>query len=413
MNTLPYLAISNRLRSTPFTSRLQKQGATAFTVYNHMLLPAEFESLESDYWHLCEHVQVWDVGAERQVEITGPDAQKLVQWMTPRDLSKVTVGRCVYTPLADEQGHLINDPVALKLTENRWWLSVADSDVLLWAKGLASAAGFDVKVSEPDVWPLAVQGPKADILMSRVFGNAVNDIRFFRFLPMQFNGYEFNVARSGWSKQGGFEIYVDNAQVGVELYDSLFDAGEDLWVRAGCPNLIERMESSLLSFGNDMTSQHTVLECGLDSFFDLNAEIDSLSVNALRDQKTAGLEKQLVGLVLSAPDGAMPVATDPISGYAFNRTGEPLGRLGSQVWSPRYQHQLLTVMLEKPFFNQQSTTATVELQLQSGDYAQASILPLPFNFTEAGIVAVSRQDGIGANPAMTQSENRGVDRLTP
>jgi len=140
MNTIPNLAISNRLRSTPFTSRVQQQGATAFTVYNHMLLPTEFESLEADYWHLCEHVQVWDVGAERQVEITGPDAQKLVQWMTPRDLSKVDIGRCVYTPLADERGLLINDPIALKLQENHWWLSIADSDVLLWAKGLASAA---------------------------------------------------------------------------------------------------------------------------------------------------------------------------------------------------------------------------------------------------------------------------------
>jgi len=304
MNTVPYLAISNRLRSTPFTSRLQQQGVTAFTVYNHMLLPTEFESVETDYWHLCEHVQVWDVGAERQVEIIGPDAQKLIQWMTPRDLSQVVSGRCVYTPLADEQGLLINDPVALKLAENHWWLSIADSDVLLWAKGLASAAALDVKVSEPEVWPLAVQGPKAEELMSRVFGHAVKDIRFFRFQPMLFNGHNFNVARSGWSKQGGYEIYVDDASVGVELYDALFKSGADLQVRAGCPNLIERMESSLLSFGNDMTLQHTLLECGLDAFFDLDARVDSLSGSALRKQKSIGVNRKLFGLAIVAPDGA-------------------------------------------------------------------------------------------------------------
>jgi len=228
MNTVPNLAISNRLRSTPFTSRVQQQGATAFTVYNHMLLPTEFESVEADYWHLCEHVQIWDVGAERQVEIVGPDAQKLVQWMTPRDLSQVVNGRCIYTPLADEQGYLINDPVALKLQENHWWLSIADSDVLLWAKGLASAAGLNVKIAEPDVWPLAVQGPKAEELLSRVMGDAVKDIRFFRFQSIPFNGHHFNVARSGWSKQGGFEIYVDHPEVGVALYDALFRAGADL-----------------------------------------------------------------------------------------------------------------------------------------------------------------------------------------
>jgi len=387
MNTVPYLAISNRLRSTPFTRRVQQQGATAFTVYNHMLLPTEFESMEADYWHLCEHVQVWDVGAERQVDIVGSDAQKLVQWMTPRDLSQVAQGRCIYTPLADEHGLLINDPIALKLAESHWWLSVADSDVLLWAKGLAAAAALDVEVSEPEVWPLAVQGPKAEQLMSRVFGNAVKDIRFFRFQPMSFNGHEFYVARSGWSKQGGFEIYIDNAQVGVALYDALFAAGADLQIRPGCPNLIERMESSLLSYGNDMTMQHTVLECGLDAFFDLDAQVDSLCGNALREQKSAGLDRKLFGMVLPAQKGATPVAMDPVNGHIFNRTGGLIGRLGSQVWSPRYQHQLVTVMLEKHYFVENSGEQTVELQLQDGSYGKATILPLPFSFSDAGIVA--------------------------
>jgi len=387
MNTVPYLAISNRLRSTPFTSRVQQQGVTAFTVYNHMLLPTEFGSMESDYWHLCEHVQVWDVGAERQVEINGPDAQKLVQWMTPRDVSQVVPGRCVYTPLADQHGFLINDPVALKLAEQHWWLSVADSDVLLWAKGLASAGNLNVDVSEPDVWPLAVQGPKAQALMSRVFGKSVEDIRFFRFQPMSFNGHVFNVARSGWSKQGGFEIYVDNAAMGTALYDALFDAGVDLQVRPGCPNLIERMESSLLSYGNDMTMQHTVLECGLDAFFDLDAKVDSLSIEALRKQKSLGLDRKLFGLALSAPNGAKPVATDLVNGQVCNGAGEPIGRLGSQVWSPRYQHQLVTIMLESEYFAEQSGEQIVELQMKDGTIEKATILPLPFNFANAGIVA--------------------------
>ena len=391
MSTVPYLAISNRLRSTPFTNRVQQQGATAFTVYNHMLLPSQFESVESDYWHLCEHVQVWDVGAERQVEIVGPDAQKLVQWMTPRDLSRVDTGRCVYTPLADEQGLLVNDPVALKFGQNHWWLSIADSDVLLWAKGLASAAALDVKVSEPEVWPLAVQGPKAEELVSRVFGNAVKDIRFFRFQPMSFNGCEFNVARSGWSKQGGFEIYVDNARVGIELYDALFSSGADLHVRAGCPNLIERMESSLLSFGNDMTLHNTLLECGFDEFFDLNPQVDSLSGNALRAQKSAGIDRKLFGLAFGAPDGAKPAATDPVNGHVFGHAGEQFGRLGSQVWSPRYQHQLMTVMLEKQYFVENSGEKTVTLQLEDGGFQNATILPLPFNFSDAGIAMAQKR----------------------
>ncbi|MCL4155420.1 UNVERIFIED_CONTAM: hypothetical protein GTU68_016532 [Idotea baltica] len=347
-----------------------------------MLLPTEFESVEADYWHLCEHVQVWDVGVERQVDIKGPDAQKLVQWMTPRDISKVVVGRCVYTPLADEHGYLINDPVALKLADDHWGLSVADSDVLLWAKGLAMAGKFDVQVHEPDVWPLAVQGPKADELMSRVFGTGVNDIRFFRFQALPFEGHKMNVARSGWSKQGGFEIYVDDPGVGIELYDALFSAGEDLQVRPGCPNLIERLESGLLSYGNDMTMKHTLLESGLDSFFDLDADTDSLSIDALRRQKKAGINRRVLGLVIPAPAGAKPVAIDPTNSFLLDNDAQPVGRLGSQAWSPRYRHQLVTVMMEQAFLDGRES---IDIQLLDGTSETAQILELPFDFAAAGI----------------------------
>lgn len=381
------LSISNRLRSTPFTGRVQQQGAKAFTVYNHMLLPTEFDTIEADYWHLCEHVQVWDVGVERQVEIKGPDAENLVQWMTPRDISKVDVGRCMYVPLADEEGYLINDPIALKLADDHWWLSISDSDVLLWAKGLATAAKLNVQVSEPDVWPLAVQGPKADDLMAKVFGEGVRDIRFFRFQSMTYNGHAFRVARSGWSKQGGYEIYVDNADVGVELYDALFEAGEDLYVRAGCPNLLERMESSLLSYGNDMTMKHTVLECGLDGFFDLHTEADSMSGKALRAQQAKGLERKLVGLAIASFTPTAQVAVDQKSGFLIGDGGQLIGRLGSQVWSPKYQHQLVTVMLEKPFYFESSEPQQIAVQLQDGTFEQAHVLSLPFDFEAAGIVA--------------------------
>lgn len=390
MSTNPILAVSNRLRATPFTERVKQHGAKAFTVYNHMLLPTEFESLEQDYWHLCEHVQVWDVSVERQVDIRGPDASKLVQWMTPRNIANVAVGRCVYTPLADEHGYLINDPVALKLAEDHWWLSIADSDVLLWAKGLATAGKFDVVVHEPDVWPLAVQGPKAQELMSRVYGDAVKDIGFFKFLSLPFSGHHFNVARSGWSKQGGFEIYVTDASVGTELYDALFAAGEDLQVRSGCPNLIERMESSLLSFGNDMTMRHTVLESGLGAFFDINDETDALSMDALQQQKMHGLERHLCGLVIEADDASLAVAYDQTTGGLLSSQGQSIGRLGSQVWSPRYRHQLLTVMMEKAFFDEVVESQKVGLTMSDGSTREARLMKLPFDFKAAGIIAHER-----------------------
>lgn len=388
MSNAPGLAYSRRLRRTPFTSRVIKQGVKAFTVYNHMLLPTEFKSLEEDYWHLCSRVQVWDVGVERQVSIKGPDASRLVQWMTPRDIANVALDRCVYLPLADEDGKLINDPVGIRVDEEHWWLSVADSDVILWAKGLARGAKLDVQVDEPDVWPLAVQGPMADTLMARLFGDAVHDIRFFRYARLKFQGHPFIVARSGWSKQGGFEVYVDDVDVGRALYDELFLQGEDLLVRPGCPNLIERLESGLLAFGNDMDSRHSVLESGLGAFINLDADIDAISLPALRAERAEGLVRRLVGLAIPAPDGARPIDAHFLgrSGHAESdvvmlNNDISSSSLGSQCWSPRYRHQLATAMMNEPEASQEQVMVTLE----DGTEVLAKVCELPFDFSQLGI----------------------------
>ena len=273
---IPELSVSRRTRSTPFTSRVEAAGVKGYTVYNHTLLATKFRSIEADYWHLCENVQVWDVSCEKQVAISGPDAYRLIQLMTPRDLSKARIGRCFYVPLCNPQGGIVNDPIAIKLTENDWWLSIADTDVMLQAQVLATGFNLDVTVTEPDVWPLAVQGTKAEDLMARVFGESVRDIKFFNITPMSYQGVDMQVARSGWSKQGGFEIYVNDATIAGPLWDELFEKGQDLNVGPGCPNLIERVESGLLSLGNDMGYDTTPLECGLNQYVDLDADIESL-----------------------------------------------------------------------------------------------------------------------------------------
>ncbi|MEL6841504.1 MAG: dimethylsulfoniopropionate demethylase, partial [Pseudomonadota bacterium] len=252
---MAFISPSRRLRRTPFSEGVEAAGVKAYTVYNHMLLPTVFESVEADYRHLKSAVQVWDVAVERQVELRGPDAARLMQMLTPRDLRGMLPGQCFYVPIVDETGGMLNDPVGLKLSEDRWWISIADSDLLLWVKALAYGYRLDVLVDEPDISPLAVQGPKADDLMARVFGDAVRATKFFRFGWFDFQGVSMAIARSGYSKQGGFEIYVDGFKNGMPLWHALFDAGKDLDVHAGCPNLIERIEAGLLSYGNDMTRE--------------------------------------------------------------------------------------------------------------------------------------------------------------
>src|SRR6056297_861610 len=195
---MAFISPSRRLRRTPFSEGVEAAGCKAYTVYNHMLLPTVFESVEADYRHLKDHVQVWDVAVERQVELRGPDAQRLMQMLTPRDLRPMLPGQCYYVPIVDETGGMLNDPVAVKLAEDRWWISIADSDLLYWVKGIANGYRLDVLIDEPDVSPLAIQGPKADELAARVFGDRVRDIRFFRFDMFQFEGRDLVIARSGY-----------------------------------------------------------------------------------------------------------------------------------------------------------------------------------------------------------------------
>ena len=289
------IARSRRLRSTPYTSRIEKQGVTAYTSYNHMLLPAAFGSLEDSYHHLKENVQVWDVAGERQVEISGKDSGKLVQLMTCRDLSKSKIGRCYYCPIIDDRAGIINDPVILKLGEDRWWISIADSDVILFAKGLAIGNKFDVKIFEPNVDILAVQGPKSFALMEKIFGKIITEMKFFGFDYFEFAGAKHLIAKSGWSKQGGYEIYVENTESGLALYDKLFEVGKEFNVKAGCPNLIERIESALLSYGNDMDNDDNPLECGLDKYVNLDTDINFLGKEKLKEIKKKRSYKKVNG----------------------------------------------------------------------------------------------------------------------
>ena len=322
---------SRRLRRTPFSDGVEAAGVKAYTVYNRMLLPTVFESVEADYRHLKGHVQVWDVSVERQVELRGPDAGRLMQMLTPRDLRGMMPGQCYYVPIVDETGGMLNDPVAVKLSEDRWWISIADSDLLFWVKGIANGYRLDVLVDEPDVSPLAVQGPKSDALMARVFGDRVRDIRFFRFDMFQYEGLDLAIARSGYSKQGGFEIYLPDSALGMTLWNDLFAAGEDLQVRAGCPNGIERIEGGLLSYGNDMTDDNTPHECGLGRFCDTQTAIGCIGRDALLRVSKEGPVQQIRAIAIHG-DKVPPCDREwPVFGG-----GKRVGRVTSAAWSPDF-----------------------------------------------------------------------------
>ena len=360
---------SRRVRSTPYTSRIENHGVTAYTVYNHMLLPAAFGSLEESCDHLKKNVQVWDVAAERQVEISGKDATKLVQLMTCRDLSKSKVGRCYYCPLIDENGNLVNDPVILKLAEDRWWISIADSDVIFFAKGLASGNKFDVKIFEPIVDILAVQGPKSFDLMEKVFGEKIKELKFFGFDYFTFNGAKHLIARSGWSKQGGFEIYVENTDSGLKLYDHLFEIGKEFNVRPGCPNLIERIESGLLSYGNDFDNNDNPFQCGFDKYIDLETDINFLGKDKLKKIKEKGIDRKLMGVQI---DLTKILLTSSLN--IKNNDGNIIGELRSACYSPHFKKVIGIAMIKEPYCKA-SSSGTIEID---GNSLALKVCDLPF-----------------------------------
>lgn len=349
---------SRRLRRTPFSEGVEAQGVKAYTVYNRMLLPTVFESPEADYRHLKEHVQVWDVACERQVELRGPDAGKLMQMLTPRDLRGMMHGQCFYVPIVDETGGMLNDPVAVKLSEDRWWISIADSDLLYWVKGIANGWRLDVLVDEPDVSPLGIQGPKSDDLLARVFGDSVRDIKFFRFGWFQFEGRDLAIARSGYSKQGGFEIYVDGTDIGMPLWNALFDAGEDLNVRAGCPNLIERIEGGLLSYGNDMTDDNTPHECGLGKFCNTHTAIGCIGRDALLRVAAEGPVQQIRPIAIGGDK--VPGCDRPWPVYA---NGTKVGQVTSAAWSPDFETNVAIGMMRMTHWD---AGTTVEVETTDG-----------------------------------------------
>lgn len=335
------IGIVQRVNPTPYHDSTVKAGVKGFTVYNHTLLPTYYESAEADYWYLINNVSMWDVACERQVEITGPDAFKLVTLMTPRNISKCEVGQGKYVPIVDHNGGMINDPILLKLAKDHYWLSIADTDVDLWAKGLALGFGFDVEVRVPDVSPLAIQGPNADKVCADLLGDWIYDLKYFWFREFDLKGIPLVVQRSGWSKQGGLELYLRDGSKGNQLWEMVEEAGKPYGIRPGAPSTIERIEHGLYSQGNDMTIENNPFEVGLGKYCAVDQEADFIGKAALQRIKADGITQKLVGVML--PD----IMLQGVKKWVPLTTadGAPAGKITSLAYSPRLKKTIAFAMV--------------------------------------------------------------------
>ena len=361
---------SRRIRRTPYTDRVEQAGVRGFSVVNHMLLPKAFgPTVEEDYWHLRQHVQIWDVSVQRQVQITGPDAAALVQWMTPRNITKARIGDCFYIPIIDAKGGLINDPVMLKLAEDQFWLSIADSDVLLYATGLALGRDMDVDIIEPDVNTLAIQGPKAEDLLASVFGDHIRDIGFFKYGWIEFKGTRQLIARSGYSRQGGFEIYLQGGHLGPALWDTIWEAGLPFNILPGCPNLIERIEGGLFSYGNEMTRENNPFEIGHGKFCVVDGSIDYIGRSALQKIAAKGVGREIRGITFGGDP--CPTCSQPWPVFAAN---QQVGQITSGIWSPRLKTNIGQSMIDRDFWK---LGQAIKVVLPNGDMRSGNVVALP------------------------------------
>lgn len=368
---MPAIAVGPRVRKSPFYDASIRQGALSFTIYNHTFMPNSYHTdPELEFSRVINDVQIWDVACERQVQITGPDAMKLAQLLTPRDLEKCDVGHCKYVLITDQDGGVINDPLVVRLADQHVWFSLADSDMLLWAKGVATGNRLNVKVEEPDVSPLQVQGPKSRDLMRDIFGFWIDRLKFYSMRETELDGIPLIVARSGYSKELCYELYLRDGQYGDKLWDRLFDAGEKYNVTPGAPNQILRVEGGILSYGTDMRLENNPYEINMGWTVDLEKSADFIGKKALARIKRDGVTQRLMGAVL---DGERMTTFNEHYWPAFAE-GEPAGHLTVCVYSPRLEKNLAFVMVKSEYAD---AGQVVEIRSPTGSIT-ATLCELPF-----------------------------------
>ncbi|MBI3647296.1 MAG: glycine cleavage system protein T [Actinobacteria bacterium] len=302
-----------------------------------MLLPTLYEDPVAEYWSLLRGVTVWDVAVERCVEIAGPDAFELTNLITCRDLTTCDVWQCKYALLTTDWGGIVNDPVLLRLAEDRFWLALADSDALLYVAGVAAGRGLDVQIHEADVAPLQVQGPRSKDVIAALFGEAVADLRYYWCCEAEVDGIPTVVSRTGWTGEVGYEIYLRDTARGDDLFEKVMQAGEPHGIRVIAPSEARRIEAGIFNYGSDMRVEDTPLHVtGLERLVELDQEQEFIGKAALRRLAGTGVDRKLVGIEI----GGAPM-TDEGALNDFWPVHEPggrrIGRVTAGAWSPRLE----------------------------------------------------------------------------
>ena len=330
-----------QIRKSPYFDATVRWGAAGFSVYNHMYIPRDFGDPEQNFWNLISDAILCDVAVERQVEIIGPDAAQFVQLLTTRDLSSLSVGQCKYVLITNNEGGLLNDPVLLRLAENHFWLSLSDSDILLWAQGVAINSGLDVTIKEPDVSPLQLQGPRSIDVMKELFGNDIINLKYYWLIETELNGIPLVISRTGWSSELGYEIYLRDGSKGDDLWELIMETGKKYNLHPGHTSSIRRIEGGMLSYHADADINTNPFELGMDRLVNLDNNNKFIGKDALIKIKEKGVTRKQVGITIDC---------DPLKGpntifWPIIKNDKKIGKVTSAVFSPRLNKNIALAMV--------------------------------------------------------------------
>jgi aminomethyltransferase len=331
----PLITIGPRVRKSPYFEATLRWGARAFTVYNHLYMPTHYGDPVAEYWSLVTDVTLWDVACQRQIRISGPDALPLMELLTPRDLSACRSHQCLYVLLTDKNGGIVNDAVLMHLSEDEFWLSPGDGDVLLWAQGVATRLGMDVEIADAEVFPLQLQGPKSPHVAGRLFGDIALELGYYRVVETELEGVPLALSRTGWSGELGYEIYLRDRARGDWLWETIMRAGRDYAIAPAAPSTFRSIEGELLSYGSDIRREDNPWTFGLGRLVDLDKKAEFIGRDALRRIHAGGDHRRLAGIEI---EGAPIAGNDAF--WPVSETGERLGHVSRCAWSPRLERNI-------------------------------------------------------------------------
>jgi glycine cleavage system aminomethyltransferase T len=358
-------------RRSPYFDATRRAGCSAYDIYNHMYIPGYYDDPDVEYRLLNEGVTMWDVGCERTVEVSGPDADKLIDMITCRDLTKCAVKQGKYMLVTAPDGGIVNDPVLLHVDENRWWMQLADSDAHLYALGVASAQGMNAKVTLPDVHPMQVQGPFAAKTLAKLVGDAIYDIKYYWCDSFTIEGIPVEISRTGWTAVPGFEVNLLDYAKGDALWDAIAGAGEEYGIKAIAPCEPRRIEAGIFNYGSDITLDDTPLHVmGLERLVEDQPQ-DYLGKAALEALRERGVDRKLVGIELRGDKlrAELSRVWDVFSG------GNKVGHVTDAIWSPGLEKNIGFVWV--PIDLAEPGNA-LDVVTERGDHVEGVTAALPF-----------------------------------